>query len=110
MKKLVLTLTLALLSTACLASDKSASKDAVLDVLVEPDSAQFGKFTVIPGGNINIKMACLTVNSKNRFGGYTGKQQAALHKEKGTWKVMSMFEITHRECITTLKKVIAARQ
>ena len=67
---------------------KNVEADAVLAVqavvrsfLKDPDSAKFGNLIVI-----NSTKACLPVNAKNEFGGYTGEKYFALIKgESGQW-------------------------
>jgi hypothetical protein len=45
----------------------SGAEKAVLASLRDPDSAKFGKFTLVGQDR-----ACLTVNARNSVGGYTG--------------------------------------
>jgi hypothetical protein len=74
-------LPIALCATLCgCSSEKSQAETVIRDQLKDPDSAEFGKF------ESNGKKACLQVNAKNSFGGYTGFQTAFLKKdEKGNW-------------------------
>jgi len=56
------------------AADLAACKTAVKDALVDPDSAKFEtgyRRYEFPRGHAYL----MTVNSKNRMGGYAGKQQ-----------------------------------
>ena len=68
--------------------------------LKDPDSAKFGKVSVVKESN-----ACVTVNAKNSLGGYTGDQQAFLMKSNGLWEVLSIDEMTHERCIEIMSQV-----
>lgn len=48
-------------------------KDAVKQVLIDPDSARFGEIINFKSDTIR-KATCVEVNSKNRLGGYAGKK------------------------------------
>lgn len=101
MKATLLVICMALLFSACGGPESDAQK-AVSAVLRDPGSAKFGKFTQAPNG-----LACLAVNSKNEFGGYTGNQQAMLLKKPGetNWQVLSVTDaiITHDDCVNMIK-------
>lgn len=73
---------------------ESSAKKAVLESLNDPDSAKFGKFTLV-----NKNSACLTFNARNRAGGYVGNHQAKLVKYDGAWEVLVFSEISHAECV-----------
>lgn len=88
------------LLAACGGSESDAKK-AVLERLKDPDSAKFGKFTVIDD-----KASCLTVNARNSMGGYTGDQQASLMKNEGKWVVLDIDRLSHDACIKILSSVI----
>lgn len=47
---------------------EAAVKDAILEQLKDPASAQFSDLRVVPGG------LCGEVNAKNGFGGYVGRK------------------------------------
>jgi len=72
------------------------AEQAVRENLKDSDSAKFGEFTEIEG-----RLACLTVNSKNAVGGYTGDQQALLKKVDGKWTLYSVVKSTHETCVRT---------
>ncbi len=55
-------------------------------VLKDPDSAKFGEFI-----QINDTRACIAVNSKNSFGGYTGEKYVLLESVSNEWSVPSGF-------------------
>ena len=76
------------------------AQQAVLEKLRDPDSAKFGQFSEIQG-----RLACLTVNSKNGVGGYTGDKQALLKKVNGIWTFYSMVNSTHESCISSWPKI-----
>jgi len=78
---------------------KANAKKAVLKNLKDPDSAKFGEYT-----QIDAKFACLTVNARNSYGGYTGDRQAFLGKLGKDWFVLDIHEVSHGRCITILKK------
>jgi hypothetical protein len=59
--------------------------------LKDPSSAQFGEFTKYGDHG---SYSCLSVNSKNTFGGYTGVQQATLKKNiNEKWRVESIEQL-----------------
>lgn len=80
-------------------SDNGAVTDAVKAGLKDPDSAEFGAIDIRegPGG----KWACVTVNARNSFGGYTGDQQVKLKHTAGEgWQwVGEPAEISHASCV-----------
>lgn len=76
-------------------SNEALARKAVLNSLNDPGSARFGKFT-----QVTQTTACLTVNARNGFGGYTGDQQARLRKSENKWQVESIQgEFDHPQCI-----------
>lgn len=79
-------------------SAESSAKKAVLERLNDPDSAKFGKFTLVDKNS-----ACLTFNARNRVGGYVGNHQAKLVKSNGVWDVIGSSEISHSECVEYMK-------
>lgn len=81
-------------------SVESYARKAVLKNLKDPDSAKFGKFTLVTPTT-----ACLTVNARNAFGGYTGDQQAFLLKAENQWLVASIDkDLSHAQCIEVMSK------
>ena len=80
--------------------ENSKIQEAVLVSLKDPDSAKFGKLTLL-----NEKRACMTVNAKNTLGGYTGDQEAYLQKFQNKWEVI-MFDssLGHEQCIKIQSK------
>ncbi len=78
-------------------TDLELAKKAVLDSLKDPDSAKFGKFSLV-----GTDRACLIVNARNSMGGYSGDQQAYLFRagdNKG-WIVATFDKNTsHDRCI-----------
>lgn len=78
---------------------ESAVQKVVRESLIDPGSAKFGKSTFTKGAK-GESYACLTVNSKNRMGGYTGDQQAVLVKSKDEdWMVVGTQPMTHDQCV-----------
>ncbi len=74
--------------------EQTEIKKAVINVLKDPNSVIFGDLEV------KNKMACLEVNAKNSFGGYTGKQEAMLSKVEGKWLLVTIEKnISHSFCI-----------
>ena len=67
------------LLAACDSTEAQARED-FRATMKDPDSAKFGRFQT------KGSKACLEVNGKNAFGGYTGMQTAFLKRdEKGKW-------------------------
>lgn len=82
-------------------TDEGKMQAAVLASLKDPDSAKFGKMTLV-----NERKACLTVNAKNALGGYTGDQQAYLMKSDDKWEVFQIDGgLGHKGCIEVMSKV-----
>ncbi len=79
-------------------TEKSKIQEAIRASLKDPESAKFGEW-----GLINEKSACMTVNAKNGFGGYTGDQEAYLHKTQNKWKFITIIDtMSHEQCIRTM--------
>ena len=58
---------------------------SIINSLKDPDSAKFGEQIFL----VDNKAACVEVNAKNSYGGYTGFQQAMFVKVNGVgWKLM----------------------
>lgn len=73
---------------------KRGAQAAVLERLVDPDSAKFGDFYY----NSGTKKGCLTVNSKNSLGGYTGNEQAYVERRDDKWVVIGIADISPESC------------
>lgn len=85
---------------AQIASTEAYARKAVLKNLKDPGSAKFGKFT-----QVTPTTACLTVNARNAFGGYTGDQQALLLKAENQWLVADINkDLSHAQCIEAVSK------
>jgi len=81
-------------------SNEALARKATLNSLKDPDSAKFGKFT-----QVTQTTACLTVNARNAFGGYTGDQQAFLLKAENEWHVVAIEkDLGHSQCIEVMSK------
>ena len=77
-------------------------KQAVRASLSDPDSAKFGRITF----NSRKDLACVTVNAKNKFGGYVGDEvffMAAL--KTGEWSRQSTVNTSHDGCVTIINKI-----
>lgn len=62
-------------------------QQAVRETLIDPGSAVFGQTTIARDGN----SACVTVNSRNRLGGYAGEQEARVERAAdGRWRVAAI--------------------
>lgn len=73
----------------------------VLKGLNDPDSAKFGDILVI-----DQKGACVAVNAKNTFGGYTGYQQAMLGGVKNIGlQLLAIKDITPNQCTNVLHEL-----
>lgn len=101
MKKIFVLVPLVLMLAAC--GEESDVKKAVSATLIDPDSAKYGEFTKVGDNG-----ACITVNAKNRLGGYTGNSEAFLIKIKDHWIVASNNrETSHETCVKIFSKSIA---
>lgn len=85
------------------AEDSEMLKQVTISSLKDPDSARFNGQMVI----VDNKSACVEVNAKNTFGGYTGYQQAMLMKIDGVgWQVISIKDVSREVCIKALHSTI----
>lgn len=88
--------------------EEDDARKSVIASLKDPDSAKFGKFA-IAGQKDGNPTACLAVNAKNSYGGYTGEQTAMLVKVSGEWQVITIGmkvgpkTVGFDECLTLLK-------
>jgi hypothetical protein len=86
------------------AEDRATLEQLIAASLKDPDSARFsGKIVIVNG-----KAACVEVNAKNSFGGYTGFQQAMLVKFSGSsvWTFISVKDINQELCTYVLDKKV----
>lgn len=85
------------------AEEQVMLKQATISSLKDPDSAKFNGQMVI----VDNKSACVEVNAKSTFGGYTGYQQAMLIKIDGIgWQVIRIKDISREICIKALHSTI----
>ncbi len=63
-------------------NEKIAVKQAVINILKDPSSATFGEINI----NDDLHVACVLVNAKNGFGGYTGEHGIYVSKIHGIWE------------------------
>lgn len=86
--------------TFALGFEQAEIKKAVVNVLKDPNSVIFGDL------EIKGETACIEVNAKNAFGGYTGKQEAILAKIEGKWLVAAIEkDISHALCVNKFLEV-----
>jgi len=78
---------------------ESYAKKAVLKILKDPDSVTFGELSQATNTG-----ACLTVNTRNSFGGYTEKQQVISVRMGSIWIVSGemLVDISHELCLKGL--------
>lgn len=93
LKPMTLVVGAALLLTACSGMKGDAEK-AVRAYLKDPDSAKFGAFDY----DEKTKRGCLTVNSKNAMGGYTGDQQAYVTRTDSGWEIEGIGDVSPKSC------------
>ncbi len=117
LRNLIIT-TAALMITGCMntkplppatISTPTSSEKAILIQLVrsslkDSDSAKFGDAVIIDYG----KAACVEVNAKNSYGGYTGYQQAMLANVQGAgWQVLKIQGVSRDICINSLHSIMS---
>lgn len=86
---------------------KNELTQIVLDSLKDPESAKFGEVILIDHG----KGACVEVNARNAFGGYTGLQQAMLmNMDNIGWQLLRIRDVTLDVCGTALHSVISSNR
>ena len=84
---------------------KNELTQLVFSSLKDPESAQFGDVILIDHG----KGACVAVNAKNTYGGYTGLQQAMLmNMDNIGWQLLDIRSVTLEVCGTALHSVITS--
>ena len=67
---------------------------AVKEILIEPDSAQFGRIFII-----NNHVACVGVNAQSKSGKYQGTKQSIVRKRENKWVSIGVFDIFESECL-----------
>ena len=80
-------------------SDENKMKNAVKDILNDPDSVKFGTFVV----SDFLGEACVGWNAKNKFGGYGGWKVSMLAKSGSDW-VITKAKATREDCEDMLSK------
>lgn len=78
--------------------EQAKIRAAVREVLNDPESGRFGALSLVRSDR-----ACQTVNAKNKFGGYTGDQQAMVLKLEGRWYALHVADVSHDQCLTVVK-------
>ena len=103
MKNKPIVVGISILLTACGVGDEELAKQAMIETLKDPDSAIFGQFTMLAANKLDI--ACLTVNSRNSSGGYTGKQEVIMSRKEGEeWEIRSAHKVSHDICVAKMAK------
>ncbi len=76
-------------------TERKAMIVLIKDSLIDPTSPIYGRSDVVEN------RACFTVNSKNRFGGYTGNQEAVLlfSQDLNVWVLGGTADLSHEECL-----------
>lgn len=82
-----------------------AAKKAVLGRLKDPDSAKFGDVCYY-----DETQACIAVNARNSFGGYTGEQMALLKKIDGVWQVLDISNNAYYSCAAIARETDAKQR
>lgn len=82
--------------------ERSAIIDAVSKTLFDPESARYREVHLIPGS-----LACVKVNAKNRFGGYTGFQSMVAAFVGERWYSMHSLSDTNISCFDLIADVHA---
>ena len=96
--KFALIVLIAISMSGC--GESSKIQEAIRASLIDSDSAKFGKMSLVKNNK-----ACMTVNSKNSMGGYTGDQQALLKKSENKWEVLDITSLfNHEQCIDFLSE------
>ena len=81
-------------------SEKSKIIAAVKETLIDPYSAKFGKITILSSKQSKTAdFACVTFNSKNRFGGYVGTRQIEVMRLDDEWSTIKVVNVPHDDCI-----------
>jgi len=96
---------------ASINKEHEAIKKAVLEVLKDPESAKFKQISIIQSTKLGYEMACVTVNSRNRMGGYAGFREMTVAKISGRWVYTDMggmaeliAETSHDGCLRVIGK------
>lgn len=77
-------------------------REAILEALIDPESARFGEMA----WDKERTVGCVTVNSKNRLGGYTGDQQVVVIKDDGKWLAVSSLDVSQDVCLQIAASVV----
>jgi hypothetical protein len=85
---------------AAVEAERSLSeiKQAVLASLKDPESAKFGQFTQV-GDN----QACIEVNARNSYGGYSGTTPFLVRKIDGEWNIHPLLKLSYKTCLAMMK-------
>lgn len=85
---------------AAVEAERSLSeiKQAVLASLKDPESARFGQFTQVGDNH-----ACIEVNARNSYGGYSGTTPFMVRKIDGKWTASTSLNFTYKICLSIMK-------
>lgn len=72
--------------------ERTIFESIVKKSLKDPDSAVFGDAFRTDKNASGNRIACIEVNAKNSYGGYTGFQSAFLFNTGGGWEIQSIDE------------------
>lgn len=83
-------------------SAKSQAQQLVLAELKDPSSAEFGAYKEVLSKHRD--WACLAVNARNSYGGYTGEQAARFVRTAGSlsWKFQGIAPQSFEGCVTMI--------
>lgn len=82
------------------AAERAQITRAVQRSVIDPTSVLVEEIFVVPGKN-----ACVAVNGKNRFGGYTGFKPMIVSQIGGEWHSIMALEVSMLECIPVILKL-----
>lgn len=86
-------------------SELEQIKKAVVRSFFDPEAARFGQVTVLSN-----ELACVSVNGKNRFGGYVGESPTVASKIEGQWVSIGGNEtkrLSHEACVELIKNLLS---
>lgn len=90
-----------LISFPVLSDTEQEVKEAVMWGLENPESAKFGKFTLVTPNR-----ACMTVTTSTPIGSFpAGEQQFYLIKKGTTWSIVSNDNFTHALCVKLMSEL-----
>lgn len=79
-------------------AERAAIIASVKKELIDPTSPIFGELGIVG------ETACITVNAKNRLGGYTGNKEILAVRINGKWSSGGSFPLPHALCLSALAR------